>query len=102
MRMAKSAPSPSPSGQQTAGCAFETLARSPALHVQRCRHCNTLSLHVGALTLRFDAESAEAMWATLGEALLVLHARRQDEHEEQLRSLRSPRGLGGSERDPVN
>ncbi|MFT3925650.1 MAG: hypothetical protein QM778_24125 [Myxococcales bacterium] len=72
--------SPRPNGQRAEGCRLETLARSHSLHVQRCAHCNTLSLHFGPLTLRFDAESVESVWNTLGQALLVLHARREQEH----------------------
>jgi hypothetical protein len=63
-------------------CSLETLAQTRALHVQRCSHCDTLSLHFGPVTLRFDPETAEAIWNTLGQALLTLHARRQEEAME--------------------
>jgi hypothetical protein len=66
----------------TGSCSLETLARSRVLHVQRCSHCNTLSLHFGPLTVRFDPESAEGLWNTLGEALMTLHARREQENRE--------------------
>ncbi len=56
------------------GCSQETLARSEVLHVQRCTHCGTVSLHLGPLTVRFDAASVESIWNTLGQALLTLHA----------------------------
>ena len=62
-----------------ASCRLETLARTSVLHVQRCTHCNTLSLHFGPLTVRFDAESVESIWNTLGEALISLHAKREAE-----------------------
>jgi hypothetical protein len=79
--LARSRPSKALSSQD--GCHLETLARSHVLHVQRCSHCNTLSLHVGPLTLRFDAEGAESFWNTLGQALLALHAQRIDEPPTQ-------------------
>jgi hypothetical protein len=60
-------------------CTLETLAHTRALHVQRCSHCDTLALHFGPITLRFDAETAEAIWNTLGQALLTLHQRRQEQ-----------------------
>lgn len=60
-------------------CTLETLARTRALHVQRCCHCDTLALHFGPITLRFDPATAEAIWNTLGQALLTLHTRRQEE-----------------------
>jgi hypothetical protein len=71
-----------------AGCTLETLARTRALHVQRCSHCDTLALHFGPITLRFDAATAEAIWNTLGQALLTLHARRQQEMASSVRSQR--------------
>jgi hypothetical protein len=85
---------PNPTAKTAApSCSHETLARSNVLHVQRCTHCNTLSLHFGPLTVRFDAESVESIWNTLGEALIVLHSGRQEAGEqrgEQRASLRGP------------
>jgi hypothetical protein len=31
-------------------------------------------VHLGVLTIRVDASAAEALWATLGDALHALHA----------------------------
>lgn len=50
-----------------------TLAHGPVGSVQHCRDCGVLSLHLGATTIRLDPASAEALWATLGHALHVLH-----------------------------
>ena len=58
----------------TPSCSQQTLARGDVLHVQRCTHCNTVSLHLGPFTVRFDAASVESIWNTLGQALLTLHA----------------------------
>ena len=71
-------------GRPAPSCSQKTLARGDVLHVQRCSHCNTLSLHLGPLTVRFDAASVESIWNTLGQALLTLHA------EEEARGRRIP------------
>jgi hypothetical protein len=73
--------------KSAAGCRLETLARSSFLHVQRCSHCNTLSLHFGPITVRFDAESVESIWNTLGEALISLHSKREAEVEVPARDV---------------
>lgn len=66
------------SAAQATGCHPETLSRSRALHGQRCPHCETLSLHFGPITLRFDQETAEGVFTTLGFALTTLHLRREE------------------------
>jgi hypothetical protein len=55
-------------------CHHRTLARNPAGQVQQCSACGVVSLHAGAVTLRVDPATAEALWALLGEALHELHA----------------------------
>lgn len=50
-------------------CRHVTLARSPAAQVQYCPDCQAVALHMGALTIRLQPAGAEALWATLGEAL---------------------------------
>lgn len=62
-------------------CSFETLARGNVLTVQRCTSCDTLSFHLGPVTLRFDAAAAESIWNTLGQALGALHADKIEEEE---------------------
>ncbi|MEC7522462.1 MAG: hypothetical protein VYE22_21420 [Myxococcota bacterium] len=54
-------------------CQNRTLARGPVLQVEQCADCGALSLHLGGLTLRVQADAAESAWATLGEALHQLH-----------------------------
>lgn len=53
-------------------CRMRTLAKSSSAHVQRCVCCNCIALHVGPVTLRFDAGAAESLWNTLGQALMQL------------------------------
>jgi hypothetical protein len=62
-----------PRDSEKTPCQLQTLARSQSVHVQRCADCGTLSLHMGAVTLRFAPAALESVWSTLGEALLVLH-----------------------------
>lgn len=56
-------------GKKPGECRMETLARGATAHVQRCTHCDCIALHVGPLTLRFDAGAANSLWNTLGQAL---------------------------------
>jgi hypothetical protein len=70
-------------GKQAEECRMITLARGPTSHVQRCVHCNCVALHVGPVTLRFDAGAAESLWNTLGQALMRLEL--EDELAPQLR-----------------
>ncbi|MET0287636.1 MAG: hypothetical protein ABW352_24325 [Polyangiales bacterium] len=58
---------------------MQTLARSATSHVQRCVHCNCVALHVGPVTLRFDAGAAESLWNTLGQALTRLELELDDD-----------------------
>jgi hypothetical protein len=69
-------------------CHLETLIKGRTAHVQRCIHCNSLSLHVGPVTLRFAPEAAESLWNTLGEALYVLHGERDSEPKLRLLNMR--------------
>jgi hypothetical protein len=55
-------------------CRHRTLAHGPAGSVQQCLDCGVISLHVGAVTLRVDPATAEALWAVLGNALHELRA----------------------------
>ena len=54
-------------------CQLHTLAKNHVAHVQRCSKCSALSVHVGPLTLRFDAAALESLWNVIGQALMQLH-----------------------------
>jgi hypothetical protein len=54
-------------------CRNETLSTGQAVLIQRCRDCGTISIHLGAITIRLDAAACESLWATLGGALGELH-----------------------------
>lgn len=53
-------------------CRHETLAAGPCAQIQRCKECGTLSIHIGATTVRLAPEACESLWATLSEALMAL------------------------------
>jgi hypothetical protein len=60
-------------------CHRAPLASGPVARLEFCAHCQALSLHMGALTLRFDCAAAESLLETLGEALGALRAGRSRE-----------------------
>jgi hypothetical protein len=70
------------------GCNLYTLAKSNVAHVQCCSHCGALSLHLGPITLRFDAAALESLWNVIGQALMHAH---DDAEREPLRPLRMQR-----------
>jgi hypothetical protein len=57
-------------------CHQVTIAQNSIAHVQCCNHCDCVSVHIGSITLRMDANALEALWAALGEAASALHAKR--------------------------
>jgi hypothetical protein len=69
-------------------CCLETLSKGRTAHVQRCVHCNSLSLHVGPVTLRFAPEAAESLWTTLGEALFTLQGEVAADPQLRLMAMR--------------
>ena len=54
----------------------ETLASGPVCTVELC-DCGCLHLTMGALTVRLDAAAAEALCATLGDAITEVWRRRE-------------------------
>lgn len=71
--------------QGTTTCENTVLARGPVLTVEMCRHCGSVSLHVGHTSVRLDKQAVESYWGSLGEAITELH--RLMASEEQLRLL---------------
>lgn len=62
-------------------CSLETLARHGAAHIQRCRDCGGVSLHVGPVSVRVDDAALLNLWVAVTEAV----GRLQDEgHEEAI------------------
>lgn len=69
--------------QSPEDCHHELLAKNHAAVIQRCRHCGSISLHVGPFSLRLSEAGLEALWEVMGEALTVLRRR----EERRSRSL---------------
>jgi hypothetical protein len=63
-------------GTKPEECRMDTIAKSASTHVQRCRHCQCIAVHLGPVTLRFDATAATSLWNTLGQALTRLELER--------------------------
>jgi hypothetical protein len=73
-------------------CEHEMLAAGPIAGVHRCTQCGVVSIHLGATTLRLAPAACESLWATLGEALLVLHERLEGASPLVARRAGAPRG----------
>jgi hypothetical protein len=69
------------------GCVPYTIAHEGVFQIQRCAHCGTLAVHLGAVTLRFDAATLECVWNVVGQALARVHAdgQREDNRERASR-----------------
>ncbi|MFT3709916.1 MAG: hypothetical protein QM817_19980 [Archangium sp.] len=57
-------------------CHPVTLASGPLGQIQRCAHCNCVSVHLGAITVRVDELGLQALAALFGEATAQLVAAR--------------------------
>ena len=54
-------------------CFHTPLAKNGMGKMDYCAACGVVTLHIGAISLRLDPESAEAMWALLSDGLTALH-----------------------------
>ncbi|WP_224248763.1 hypothetical protein [Hyalangium gracile] len=50
-------------------CQQHTLAHGPVAQVQSCGDCGSISIHLGPMSMRLDAEALRSLWMTLGEAV---------------------------------
>ncbi len=57
------------SSEPANSCQLVTLASGPLVRVDRCMDCGTITLHLGAVSLRLDRSAAESLWTTLGHGL---------------------------------
>jgi hypothetical protein len=55
-------------------CFHALLAKNSLGKLDYCASCGVVTLHIGALSMRFDPESVETLWALLGDGLMTLHA----------------------------
>lgn len=63
-------------------CQLVTLASGPLVRVDRCMDCGTITLHLGAVSLRLDRSAAESLWTTLGHGLSARVEPSCEEHAE--------------------
>ncbi len=54
-------------------CFHAPLAKNGMGKMDYCSACRVVTLHIGAISLRLDPESAEAVWALLSDGLTALH-----------------------------
>ncbi|MCA9621161.1 MAG: hypothetical protein KC731_19200 [Myxococcales bacterium] len=57
-------------------CRPETLTRNPTVHIDWCRDCGALSVHVGPVSLRLQEGAARAVRDALTDATRQLDAER--------------------------
>ena len=65
-------------------CRTITLARNGVAHVQACRDCGCISLHIGPTTLRIEGQALERLWTVLGEAHVAMLAERLVPGQERI------------------
>lgn len=68
------------SNRSSQPCQLSTLASGPFARVDRCADCGTISVHLGAVSMRLDRAAAESLWATLGEGLGSLRLAADEEN----------------------
>jgi hypothetical protein len=56
--------------EKPTSCRFTELASGPVARIEKCRCCGTLTVHLGAISFRVDAEVLGSLWTTMGEALV--------------------------------
>ena len=54
-------------------CFHAPLAKNGMGKMDYCSACGVVTLHIGAISLRLDPESAEAVWTLLSDGLTALH-----------------------------
>jgi hypothetical protein len=61
-------------------CFHAPLAKNGMGKMDYCAACGVVTLHIGAISLRFDPESAETVRKLLSEGLSALHEEMAGEH----------------------
>jgi hypothetical protein len=69
-------------------CFHAPLAKNGVGKMDYCASCGVVTLHLGAISMRFDPESAESVWALLSQGLSALREElseeRGDAHDKML------------------
>lgn len=53
-------------------CFHAPLAKNGVGKMDYCAACGVVTIHLGAISMRFDPESAESVWALLSQGLGAL------------------------------
>lgn len=70
-------------------CFHALLAKNSLGKLDYCASCGVVTLHIGALSMRFDPESVETLWALLADGLMTLHAEKTKEPAQTTNKLAS-------------
>ena len=70
-------------------CFHAPLAKNGMGKMDYCSACGVVTLHIGAISLRFDPESAEAVSALLSEGLTALSEKMTAEHRPSTNKMAS-------------
>jgi len=70
-------------------CFHAPLAKNGMGKMDYCSACGVVTLHIGAISLRLDPESAEAVWALLSDGLTALHDEMATERAQTTKNLAS-------------
>lgn len=53
-------------------CRHTLLVNGPVARVERCERCGVVTMHLGVVSLRLDADALGSLWVTLGDAVTAL------------------------------
>lgn len=70
-------------------CFHALLAKNSLGKLDYCASCGVVTLHIGALSMRFDPESAESLWALLSDGLMKLRTEIASERSQTTNKLAS-------------
>lgn len=70
-------------------CFHAPLAKNGMGKMDYCSACGVVTLHIGAISLRFDPESAEAVWALLSDGLTALREKMAAENRPSTNKMAS-------------
>jgi hypothetical protein len=70
-------------------CFHALLAKNSLGKLDYCASCGVVTLHIGALSMRFDPESVETLWALLSDGLMALRTEMAKKAERSSNKLAS-------------
>lgn len=70
-------------------CFHALLAKNSLGKIDYCASCGVVTLHIGAISMRFDPESAESLWVLLGDGLGSLSQKMASDQVQESNKLAS-------------